>query len=327
MLMSIFSHIGEVAKSRMRNYLISPLLSLSEKKLVMQAVAQCTLNGSRGGLSDLTDAEFSAFSQWGEDGIIAWLTSCLPAIPNTFVEFGVENYRESNTRLLLQMRNWRGLVLDGSDAHVNDIKSQGLYWRYGLTAKCAFIDRENINGLLTEGGMVGEIGLLSIDIDGNDYWVWEKIDVVTPAIVVVEYNAVFGDIHPLTVPYDPAFQRTKAHYSNLYFGASLPALIHLGKQKGYAFVGTTSTGCNAFFVRNDLAPTLTAALSGAWAYPSKIRESRDAAGHLTYIDGAARAKQIDRLPLVNPLTGENTSLAECGVLYTDKWEEGERALL
>jgi len=143
---------------KLRDYFVSPLFSLFEKQLVMQAVTQSCLNNNRKDLSDLSDVEFSAFSQWGEDGIISWLTSQLTSIPKTFVEFGVENYRESNTRLLLQLRNWRGLVLDGSNAHVKDIMNQGIYWRYGLTAKCAFIDRVNINDLLRSRGMVGEIG-------------------------------------------------------------------------------------------------------------------------------------------------------------------------
>jgi len=314
-------------KSNLRRFLYAPLVSHLDRNAVVQAVALAAYNDSRKKLNDLSDVEFSAFSQWGEDGIIAWLTSRLLTIPKTFVEFGVENYRESNTRLLLQMRNWRGLVLDGSEANIDDIRRQNIYWRYSLTAQCAFIDRDNINDFINRAGIGGEIGLLSIDIDGNDYWVWESIDVVDPAIVVVEYNAVLGDVHSLTVPYDASFQRTVAHHSNLYFGASLPALIGLGRQKGYTFIGTTSTGCNAFFVRNNIADLVTSALSGAWAYPSKTRESRDENGNLTYIAGKDRAQVITRLPLENLLTGTKTCLDECGILYSDEWQIGERALL
>lgn len=303
------------------------LRHMQERQMLMQAQALAINHRNLDQLDDLGEVEFSAFSQWGEDGIIDWLVGRLPEIPRTFIEFGVEDYRESNTRLLLQLRNWRGLVMDGSADHIRDIRSQDIYWRHGLTAKCAFIDRDNINGLLEDGEMVGPVGLLSVDIDGNDYWVWKSIEVVSPAIVVTEYNAVFGDIHPLIVPYRDDFQRTRAHHSNLYFGASLPALIQLGRQKGYTFLGTTSTGCNAFFVRDDLAAKVTPALSGAWGYPSQVREARDENGNFLFLDGAARVKQITHLPLVNPQTGAETSLAECGELYSESWKIGHRVLI
>ena len=305
----------------------APLRRLLERQTVMQALTLARQNRTLSLLHDLSEVEFSAFSQWGEDGIIDWLVSRVPDIPKTFIEFGVEDYRESNTRLLLQLRNWRGLVMDGSAEHIGDICSQDIYWRHGLTAKCAFIDRDNINRLLEDGGMIGPVGLLSVDIDGNDYWVWKSIEVVSPAIVVAEYNAVFGDIHPLTIPYRDDFKRTLAHHSNLYFGASLPALIQLGRYKGYTYVGTTSTGCNAFFVRDDLAASVTTALSNSWCYPSHVREARDQNRNLLFLDGAARAKHIAYLPLVNPQTGAQTSLAECGELYSESWKTGQRALI
>jgi hypothetical protein len=305
----------------------APLRHILERQTAMQALTLARHNRALSSLHDLSEVEFSAFSQWGEDGIIDWLVSRVPDIPKTFIEFGVEDYQESNTRLLLQLRNWRGLVIDGSADHIGDIRSQDIYWRHGLTAKCAFIDRDNINRLLEDEGMVGPVGLLSVDIDGNDYWVWRSIEVVSPGIVVAEYNAVFGDIHPLTIPYRDDFQRTQAHHSNLYFGASLPALIQLGGQKGYTFVGTASTGCNAFFVRDDLAAKVTQALSNSWGYPSYVREARDENGNLLFLDGAARAKQIAYLPLVNPQTGAQTSLAECGELYSESWKAGQRTLI
>ena len=317
-------------KSKAKALLKRPLVSIvhrQERQLVMQA--QLLAENHRGltQLVDVAEVEFSAFSQWGEDGIIDWLVTRMPEIPRTFVEFGVENYRESNTRLLLRLHNWRGLVMDGSAEYVREIRSQDVYWRHSLTAKTAFIDRDNINRLLEEGGITGSVGLLSVDIDGNDYWVWKSIEVISPAIVVVEYNAVFGDIHALTIPYQADFQRSRAHHSNLYFGASLPALVELGRRKGYTFIGTTSTGVNAFFIRDDFAAKVMPALSGAWGYPSMTRECRDETGDLLFVDGEARAKQIAHLPLVSCATGVSTSLAECGLLYSDAWMSGQRSLI
>lgn len=301
-----------------------PIMRLAERQLILQARCAAQANRSRQRLLGLYEAEFCAFSQWGEDGVIDWLIERLPSIPPTFIEFGVEDYRESNSRLLLQLRNWRGLVMDGSQDHIVDIRSQEIYWRHDLEAKCAFIDRDNINDLLAESRLQGEIGLLSVDIDGNDYWVWQAIEVVSPAIVVCEYNAVLGDRYALTVPYRPDFQRTRAHHSNLYFGASIRALIGLGQRKGYTFVGTTSTGCNAFFVRDDLASAIVGSLDGVWAFPSAVREARDPEGRLLFVSGAERAELIAQLPLVDLERNVPTTLAACQELYSAEWRTGAR---
>jgi len=314
-------------RQRLHNLLSNanvPLQAIAERQLILQALAQAQNNRNLERLPGLSAVEFCAFSQWGEDGIIDWLVEQLPDMPRTFVEFGVENYRESNTRLLLQLRNWRGLVMDGSAAHIADIRSQDISWRYELGAKCAFIDRDNINTLLSDAGFSGEIGLLSVDIDGNDYWVWQAIEVAKPVIVVCEYNAVLGDVHALTVPYQADFQRTRSHHSNLYFGASLRAMISLGQQKGYTFVGTTSTGCNAFFVRNDHATAITTKLENIWAYPSNVREARSADGTLLFVSGTQRSSIIEQLPLMELVTGSATTLAACGDLYSAPWRQSEK---
>lgn len=303
----------------------TPLLKLAERQLLLQAQTAAQANRRLARLTSLDRAEFCAFSQWGEDGIIDWLAERLPGIPQSFVEFGVEDYRESNTRLLLQLRNWRGLVIDGSSSHIESIRNQDIYWRHELTATCAFIDKDNINALIGEAGLVGEIGLLSVDIDGNDYWVWQAIDVVNPAIVVCEYNAVFGDIHPLTVPYDPSFQRTRAHHSNLYFGASLQAMITLGRSKGYTFVGTTSTGCNAFFIRNDHAQSVLSALDEVLAFPSCVREHRAIDGRLLFTSGLSRSRAIEDLPLVNTENWTPTTLAQLPDIYSSQWSRLQKA--
>ena len=141
---------------------------------------------------DLREAEFRAFSQWGEDGIIQFLLRQVKVECEIFVEFGVESYVEANTRFLLTNNNWSGLVLDGSAENIRRIKKSGIYWQHNLKAVEAFITRDNINALLVENGISDDIGLLSVDIDGNDYWVWQAIDAISPAIVVLEYNARFG---------------------------------------------------------------------------------------------------------------------------------------
>ncbi|MGD0891660.1 MAG: hypothetical protein ABR923_09015 [Terracidiphilus sp.] len=277
---------------------------------------------SRQDIANLQDVEFRVSSQWGQDGIIDWLIERaeIPSAAQTFVEFGVEDYRQSNTRFLLQNRNWRGLILDGDPALVKAVKSDGLAWRYDLTALPAFITRGNINDLISEAGFSGEIGLLSIDIDGNDYWVWEALHAVRPILCICEYNAVFGDLHPISVPYDEHFRRTKAHPSNLYFGASVAALCTLAARKGYRFVGTNSTGNDAFFVREDYASRFVdSSIKRIRSVPSRFRESRDGRGLNTYIGGLERLKQISTLPIVNVETGGMMALRDLETVYSDDW--------
>lgn len=248
---------------------------------------------------DIADHEFKVHSQWGEDGILQFLIRHVTMPRKIFVEFGVQDYTESNTRFLLTNDHWSGLILDGSAEAIASIQHDPIYWRHNLKAVQAFVTRENINTLIESNGLSGAIGLLSVDIDGVDYFVWEAITVVQPALVVVEYNARFGPQRPVTVPYDAAFQRHIAHYSHIYYGASLAALVGLGKRKGYAFVGTNSAGNNAFFVRRDLLPAgLPERTAQAGFVDCKFRESRNAAGQLAFLDAAEERALLAGLPLV-----------------------------
>lgn len=295
------------------------LLRDVERSIIAQSLAHARANRQKMRINSLADVEFRGFSQWGEDGIIDWLIERLPGLPETFIEFGVEDYRESNTRLLLWLRNWRGMVIDGSPSHVENIRRQDVSWRFDLAALCAFIDRDNINELILRGQLGSEVGVLSVDIDGNDYWVWERISAVNPVIVICEYNAVFGDRHEITVPYQADFVRGKAHYSNLYFGASVKALIALASRKGYTFVGTNINGCNAFFVRNDRADEVLGCLENICMHGSRIRESRDEAGRLTLLRGKARLAPILHLPVFDFDQGRERILSEMGELYSEDW--------
>lgn len=243
------------------------------------------------------EIEFKVFSQWGEDGIIQYILSKVPVENEIFIEFGVGNYRESNTRFLLINDNWKGLVIDGNPGHVEQIQSDPIYWRHDLTAIYRFITRDNINQIITTAGISGDISLLSIDIDGNDYWVWEAIDVVNPRIVVCEYNSIFGADHAVTVPYNPNFEISDAHYSHLYFGCSLPALCRLADSKGYNFIGCNSAGCNAFFVRKDLAYPFKALSAKEGYVSSRFRTSRDVSGRLNFVSGPDRISVIAELDI------------------------------
>lgn len=260
----------------------------------------------------LSDAEFKVFSQFGDDGIIQYLIHKLPISSERFIEFGVENYLEANTRFLLENNNWQGLIIDGNEKNIESVKRSSLYWRHDLTAVAQFITCENINSIFKSAGFTGEIGLLSIDIDGNDYWVWQAIDCIEPIIVVVEYNSVFGAEHAVTIPYQHDFYRTKAHYSNLYWGASLKALQMLARKKGYDFIGCNSAGNNAYFVRNDFTSYVSNLAESASYVESKFRESRDQNYNLTFIGGNERLRLIKDCKVYNT---ENNSVTTISKLF------------
>ena len=279
--------------------------------MMLQGRTLAEINATRTHVQSLHDVEFKVFSQYGEDGILQHLIRQTHILPSeqVFVEFGVQDYLESNTRFLLQGCQWRGLIIDGSSEYMESVRRSDLYWRNDLTALDAWIDRDNINDLISGAGFSGDIGILSVDIDGNDYWVWERIEVVNPVIVVLEWNSVFGPDHPVSVPYDPAFSRAEAHYSCLYWGASMGAFESLGSAKGYSLLGSNRVGNNIFFVRNDrlgdLSPVTT---SEAW-FESRFRDSRDTSGQLDFKSGAARKDVIKDLPLIDVTTGEPVTLA------------------
>ncbi len=246
----------------------------------------------------LNEAEFSVFSQWGEDGIIQFLLRHVPIDNKVFVEFGVQDYVESNTRFLAVNDRWSGLVIDGSADNVERIRRSDFYWRSDVKAVAAFITRDNINELIRSAGISGDIGLLSVDIDGNDYWVWEAIDVVSPRLVVVEYNSRFGAERTVTIPYDPEFTRASAHYSMIYYGASLSALAALGQRKGYVLVGCNSAGNNAFFVRRDCQGALPSMTPAAAFVAARFREARNAEGELAFLTPEEERSLLETLPLV-----------------------------
>lgn len=241
--------------------------------------------------TSLRSFEFKVFSQWGEDGIIQYLIHQINIPNKVFVEFGVQDYTEANTRFLLINDNWSGLIIDSSKSNINFIKGDDIYWRHELKAVHSFITRDNINQLIAQNIKEKDIGLLVIDIDGNDYWVWKSIDVVKPRIVVCEYNGIFGCEKFITIPYEENFIRDKKHFSNLYWGVSLPALCLLAQEKRYVFVGCNSNGNNAFFIRNDVCPFPEVDYKGCFVVP-KFRDSRGRNHKLTYLSGRERIKAI-----------------------------------
>jgi len=193
--------------------------------------------------------EFKVFSQAGEDGIISEIFNRIGTTNKFFVEFGVGNGLENNSAYLL-VKGWQGYWIEGSERFCQSIRQsfEDLIANQQLTLKNTFITGENIEDLFRKGNVPTELDLLSIDIDGNDYWVWQAITNYRPRVVILEYNAIYPPESSWVMQYNPSHQWKY----NSHMGSSLKALEKLGHQKGYKLVGCSFSGVNAFFVREDL---------------------------------------------------------------------------
>ncbi|WP_250502846.1 hypothetical protein [Caballeronia sp. AZ7_KS35] len=173
------------------------------------------------------------------------------------VEVCCGNGQESNTANLLVNHRCTGLLFEGSEALASAARQfyaeqpSTMFWP--PTVVRDWITAENIDGLISEAGITGDIDLLSIDIDGIDYWLWDRIDIISPRVVVAEINHLWGAQESVTVPYAPDFKAVFTQYGSDYAGASIAAFVKLGRRKGYHLVGGNAIGTNVFFVRDDLS--------------------------------------------------------------------------
>lgn len=213
-------------------------------------------------LPRLMDSGFRVFSQFEEDGLLAYLAAVLELSPKIFIDIGAADGISSNCANLALNLGWHGLFIDGNHAAIE--RGRAFYHSHPDTSlfppllKQAFITAENINQLIKDAGFVGDVGCVSIDLDGNDCWVWNALQIVSPAVVVIESHIEFG-AENIAVPYDPAFVHSENHPD--YFGASAPAMVSLGRKKGYRLVGANRFGFNLLFVREDIFPDRVPAVS------------------------------------------------------------------
>ncbi|MGZ4303484.1 MAG: glycosyltransferase family 4 protein [Solirubrobacteraceae bacterium] len=203
--------------------------------------------GGPGEVPDLTGYELRAFSQNGEDGVLAEILRRIGAPTRSFVEFGVESGREGNCVYLADVGGWRGVFMEADDEFYDALAS-----KYAAQARIravqARITPENVESTFGQAGVVPEPDVLSVDVDGQDYWIWEAVENYRPRVVVVEYNSALDPRRRLVQPNEPSREWDGSEF----FGASLGALQLLGDKKGYQLVHTELSGVNAFFVRSDL---------------------------------------------------------------------------
>jgi hypothetical protein len=310
--MSIRSRISGLAMRAMQPTDTQPAAveSAAYKSGVAAILAQ---KAARQVFRRLWDAEVSVSSQWGEDGILDFLCDFLDLPKPKAVEFGAGNFSECNTRFLADYRSASVMAIDARDDLLRTVASMQVNWRTTVLPRQKWITPATAPVLLKEAQMeFGGVDIVSIDIDGNDYWVAKSLPLEGVTVVIVEYNPLFGPRHPVSVPRDDHFDRTQAHYSWLYHGASLRAYVALMLENEFTFLGGTKTGSNAFFVRSSELP----------GYPLEIpnledlspftdwrcRESRDRSGNMDFLSGHQRIAVMADLPLVNTVTGATLSV-------------------
>jgi hypothetical protein len=249
-------------------------------------------------ITDLFPYERRVFSQHGEDGIIDALMTAVGAVDRFFVEFGAGDGIECNSAYLVRAKGWRGLRMDGRGCTPPD----------GVPIHEEFITAENINELFAKYGVPSEFDLLSIDIDGNDYWVWKAIEGYRPKVVVVEYNANVTPEEVLSIPYDPKFGWDG---QSAYYGARPGRARAPGTGKGLHPGGLRELGDERLFRRERprggpvQSPDSDSDISGG--RPRRVPQRLSAPSRQTppagLIPSRARSRNVGRRRLPGGHTG------------------------
>ena len=254
-------------------------------------------------LKNLNDIEYKVFSQSGEDGIIDFLLSNLNIEKPKFIEIGVGDYSEANTRFLYERCSPKGLIIDCLNDLENKISKNIKLWTGDLKIVENYINSKNLIKILEENDFMNDIDFFSLDIDGIDYWILEKLPSNFTKVAVIEFNANFGDELEITVPNMENFNRTEYHFSNLCFGMSIKAAINLMEKKNYYFIGTNLMRTNAFFISKDYSkdkyfPNIEIK-NKLTVSDVNFRESRDKNGKLSFLSGKDKIEKIKECEVID----------------------------
>jgi hypothetical protein len=240
------------------------LLSLNYRELASRDLA----------LPELSNTEFRCFSQNGEDGLLLYLFSLVGTTNRKAVEICAGDGVECNIANLVVNHGWEGLMFDGDKDSIQRGKEffagcQDTFSRVP-TLVSAWITVDNVNTLIADLGFAGDIDLLSLDMDGVEYWIWKALTAVNPRVVILEFNPVWGPDLCVSIPYRSDFQIDygKRPY---YCGASLAAWVKLSRQKGYRLIGIQRLGFNAVFLRSDVGAELFPETSTVECFQSNER--------------------------------------------------------
>ena len=224
------------------------------------------LHSQRNLLRQLNSAGFRCFSQSDEDGLLLYIFSLVGTTNKRVVEICAGDGIECNASNLIINHGWSGLLFDGNEQNI--ASGQRFYARcrdtYSRppTLVHAWITADNVNSLVSDHQFDGEIDLLSLDLDGMDYWIWKALTCIRPRVVILEFTALWGPYKAVTLPYKPDF-RINWDREPWCHGASLAAFVKLGRDRGYRLVGTNRFGFNAIFVRADVGRDLLPEVSPA----------------------------------------------------------------
>lgn len=202
-------------------------------------------------ITTIEETFFKVFSQDYEDGIIQYLIKSLGLKNIKFVEIGTQDYSESNTRYIFETMRCEGLIIDPTPNLKKKISSFLRTWKNTLTIHNDFINSNNVVEIIEKNSFEKNLDIFSLDIDGIDYWILEKLPKKIAKIFIIEYNPYFGSKKEICAPNIEYFDRFKYHSTGFCWGASLKAIIKLMKQKGYTFIGTNNLNVNSFFVQDE----------------------------------------------------------------------------
>lgn len=248
-------------------------------------------------IKKLHDAEVKVFSQWGEDGILEYLFTKLEISKPKIVEFGVGTFDECNSRFAAEFRNASVYMVDLNKNLISSVEKLEIFWRNSLFPVIDRITPDNASvHLKTAESIMEGIDVLSLDIDGNDYWVLKALDLEAVSIVVCEYNPIYGGDSACTIERDDEFDRVQTHYSGLHYGMSLRAAVSLMESKEFVFIGSNRVGNNAFFLRKELVHLVNIVVPDKANIKNfvdwRIRESRNRNGKLNYLSIQDARKEI-----------------------------------
>ena len=263
-------------------------------------------------IKNLSDVDYKVFSQTGEDGMIDYLLYSLNIKIPKFVEIGVGDYSESNTRYIFEKNCCKGLIVDKNRNLKKKVSKVVKLWKGDLTIIETIVTSQNILNILNSNNFDNNLDVFSLDVDGIDYWLLEALPEKLSKIIIVGYNSIFGPNLEVTVPNLENFDRKKYHYSYLCYGASLRAIIKLMKKKKYVFVGTNIACLNAFFVLEREVEKLNLILpdkNDLTKYTrSFIRESRSTEEKLNYLSGKQKLKEIENCEVIDLSDSEKKSV-------------------
>ena len=256
----------------------------------------------------LHQAEFRVYSQWGEDGILNYIFNVLDITKPKIFEIGAANFQECNSRFAAEFRNASVYAVDLHPELVQEVQNMDISWKNHIFPVQDRVTPDNIQFHEAEARrLMSGIDVVSLDIDGNDYWCLKEMNLEGVSVVVVEVNPLFGTDISVTIPRNDYFDRSTAHHSNLYFGMSYMAATNLLEDKGFKCVGSNLAGNNIFYITEPLLHKFDRVLKNGiprigvsqW----NVRESRDENGVLNFLTGQERINEISNCEIFDLESG------------------------